>query len=39
MFDEAYSMNRKNLWFYHIWNFKKEHIILPYNLPKSNIPE
>ena len=39
IFDEAYLTNRTNQWFYHIQNFNKEHIIQPYNVTKSNIPE
>ena len=39
MFDESELMNRKNKWFFHILDLNKEHIIQPYNITISNIPE
>ena len=39
MIDEVDHKIRTNKWYYHIWNFIKEHIIQPYNLNKSNKPE
>ena len=39
IFDEEETMRRINEWFFHIWDFNKEHIIQPYNATISNILE
>ena len=39
MCDEEDRRNRKNQWFFHIRNVDKEHIIQPYNVTISNLPE
>ena len=39
IFDKEDLMNRKNQQFIHIQEFNKKHIIQPYNITISNIPE